>query len=355
MINEKRLSETFCFLVGIDSVSKKEGVIAKELADILRSLGCAATFDRSSEKTGSDTGNLVAKFPGRPHPDQKKSDRAHAEPLLLNAHMDTVSPGENIKINFSDGIFSSQGDTILGADDKSGLAILIETLRIIRERDLPSPPLEIVFTVCEEIGLLGAKHLDYSLLSAKRGYCLDTTDIGIIVTRAPAANRLTFKIHGKAAHAGISPENGINAIALAARAISNFDQGRLDPQTTCNIGRIQGGTAENIVPDFVTVRGEARSHDLKSLDAVTRAMTSAFETVVAHPSKTRPGDLPILETHVENDFPHTRIPEDHPVIETARNAALKLGRKLTPTRTGGGSDANIFSAKAFSPPCWAWG
>ncbi len=338
MVNEKRLSETFRFLAGINSVSTKEGAIAEELRKILASLGGRVIVDDSSGKTGSETGNLVAKF----------AENANKEALLLNAHMDTVGPGENVKINFSDGIFTSCGQTVLGADDKSGLAVIIETLRIIFENRLPTPPLEVVFTVCEEIGLRGAKHLDYSLLTAKEGYILDTTDTECIVVRAPAANSLKFKIHGKAAHAGIDPENGTNAIALAGIAVSGFAAGRIDHETTRNIGAIRGGTAINIVPELAIVECEARSHDIEKLDSITDEMVSAFERAVNDfPGKKSVDFPPFLETFVERAFPRTNIGEDHHVITAAGRAASKLGRNLKPIKTGGGSDANIFFGKGI--------
>jgi tripeptide aminopeptidase len=205
-----------------------------------------------------------------------------------------------------------------------------------------------VLTVCEEIGLLGAKHLDYSLLSARRGYALDASDPRGIITRAPAANQLELKLFGRDAHAGAAPELGINAISLAGKAIAQLPMGRIDEETTCNLGVIQGGRATNIVPGFVSILGEVRSHDEKKLTATTAHILDAFRKVVGdHRALFGERDLPEFEARVESEFPATRIPEDHPVIELARKASGNLGRPLKCKTTGGGADANIFFSRGI--------
>jgi tripeptide aminopeptidase len=338
MINKERLTDTFRFLVEIDSVSKEEGAVASEIRKILESIGAETLVDTAGIKIGSDTGNLIAKFKGN----------TQVPPLLLNAHMDTVEPGKGITVIFKDGIFTSDGTTILGADDKSAIAILIETLMVLHENDLSFGPIELVLTICEEIGLQGAKHLDFSLITAKYGYALDATDTGGIVTRAPAANRLEFKIHGKDAHAGAAPEKGINAIFLASQAIAGLEVGRIDQETTCNIGMIEGGDAINIVPKLVTVKGEVRSHDEEKLMNITNQFISAFKAVVEnYHTSSDDGGLPRLEFQVDKDFSSTSVPEDHPVVTLAREAAENLGRKMKSKATGGGADANIFFEKGI--------
>ena len=339
MINRVRLLETFTHLVGIDSVSKDEGRICREISEILESMGAETFVDNAGEKTGSNTGNLIAGFKGN----------TKCPPLLLNAHMDTVNPGKGISVIFKDGILTSDGTTILGADDKSAIAIIIETIRILQENNLEYGHLELVFTICEEIGLLGAKHLDYSLITASYGYTLDATDTEGIVTRAPAANRIEFKIHGKDAHAGAAPEKGINAICLASKAIAALDIGRIDHETTCNIGIIKGGIATNIVPGMVTVKGEARSHDKEKLKKITAEIVSSFKTVVDdYKNPVSDDKLPCLEISIENDFSLTNIPDDNPVVTIARKAAENLGRNMASKTTGGGSDANIFFEKGIT-------
>ena len=338
MVNRDRLGETFKFLVEIDSISKEEDTISSEIRKILESLGAETVVDSAGDKIGGNSGNLIAKFKGN----------RQAPPLLLNAHMDTVEPGKGITAVLKEGIFTSDGTTILGADDKSAIAIILETIKIIQENNLPYGPIEIVLTVCEEIGLLGAKHLDLSLIESEYGYALDATDTEGIVTRAPSANRLEFKIHGKDAHAGAAPEKGINAISLASKAIAKLEIGRIDQETTCNIGIIEGGRAINIVPNLVTVKGEARSHDEEKLSKITDEIVSSFKEVVENYKEASSDDeLPRLEVYVENDFSRTFIPDEHPVVSLACKAAENLGRKMVAKTTGGGADANILFGKGI--------
>lgn len=337
MINKDRLAETFKFLVKIDSVSKNEADISNKIRKILEFWGAETFTDNAGDKVGGNTGNLIAKFKGN----------TPAPPLLLNAHLDTVEPGRGINPILKDGVFTSDGTTILGADDKSAIAILLETMEVIRENKLPHGPIELVFTVCEEIGLAGAKNLDYSLITAKYGYALDATDTEGIVTRAPGANRLEFKIHGKDAHAGVAPEKGINAISLACKAIANLEIGRIDQETSCNVGIIEGGIATNIVPNFVTVKGEVRSHDEEKLDMVTNTIVSSFREVVDNYQPASDDDLPRADIRVKSDFSRTYIPDDHPVVKLAREAAANLGRKMVSKISGGGADANVFFTKGI--------
>jgi tripeptide aminopeptidase len=338
MIDKNRLAETFLSLVSIDSISREEGRLARELAQSLAKLGAETRFDTAGEKVGGDTGNLIARLTGN----------TPALPLLLSAHMDTVKPGRGVTAMLREGVFTSDGTTILGADDKSAIAIILETLHVLKEDRIAHGPLELVFTICEEVGLLGAKHLDYDLLAATCGYVLDATDTDGIVTRAPAANRLELVVHGKASHAGAAPEKGINAIWLAGQAIGGLSIGRVDRETTCNIGVIEGGIATNIVPDKVTVKGEVRSHDPKKLQAVTDTIVSAFQRAVdACCTERSKEDRPRLEFSVERDFPGTLIPENHPVVTLARQAAANLGRNMICKPSGGGADANIFFEKGI--------
>ncbi len=333
MIDRERLANLFKSLVEIDSVSRNERAIANEIRKVAESLGAICHVDDSEKRTGSDTGNLILKFKGnRP-----------MEPLLLSAHMDTVEPGCGVKPVFKDGIFTSDGTTILGADDKSAIAIILEVIRILVENEQPHCPLEFVLTTCEEIGLLGAKNLDFSLITAKKGYVLDTSDIGVIVNRAPAANRLELNVFGKDAHAGVAPEQGISAIVLASRAIAGLKLGRIDHETTCNIGVINGGVAINIVPKMVSIQGEVRSHDNHKLNRITENIVNVFQSVIdGWQGDEESSESPSLEYKIEKDFPFTNIPEDHPVISIAQKAASNLGRSVKSKSTGGGADANIF-------------
>lgn len=334
MIDRERLAQTFSRLVRIDSISKEEKAISDVLCRILSSMEANVAQDDAGEKIGGQTGNIIAKFKGN----------VKAPPMILNAHMDTVEPGRGVEPVLENGVFSSKGDTILGADDKSALAVILEVLWIIQENNLPYGPLEVVFTISEEIGLLGAKNLNFDMLSSTFGFALDATDPQGIITRAPSANHLVFTVHGKAAHAGAKPEKGINAIQIAGKAIAEMKLGRIDHETTCNIGTIEGGLAINIVPECVRVEGEARSHDEEKLKQVTNAMVNSFQKTISDASQESiEKNLPSLEYVVEKEFTRTDISETHHVVRLARQAAKNLDRTMACKSTGGGADANVFS------------
>ncbi len=335
MINRKRLEDLFKFLVEIDSESGNERKISFEIKKIMESLGCRVIIDNAGKKAGSDTGNIIAKFDGS----------TNEPPILLNAHMDTVSPGKGVKAVFKDGIFTSLKDTVLGADDKSAIAILIEVLKVIKENDIKCRPIDFVFTVCEEIGLLGAKNLNYDLISAKYGYVLDTTGTFNLVTKSPSCNHLAITIFGKSAHAGIEPEKGINAICIAGKAIADLNIGRIDEETTCNIGVIEGGIASNIVPNKVMIKAEVRSHSETKLKAETEKIVSAFEKAVNCFNNF--SHSPKLEVKCEREFNATNIDPSHILVEIAEKAAKNLGKTLSISKSGGASDANAFFEKGI--------
>lgn len=337
MINSDRLVRRFKMLAEIDSISREEKKIAEKLSDILKNMGADVFFDDAGSNVGGDTGNLIAKFKGN----------VKTEPIFFSGHMDTVEPGRGVKVVFKDGVFKSDGTTILGSDDKSALAIILEVMDTVLEKKLPCPPVEIVFTICEEIGLLGAKAFDLSSLDSKLGYILDSTETDGIVTKAPFADKITIKVFGKDAHAGAAPENGINAISVASRAISNLDLGRIDHETTCNLGKIKGGKATNIIPDFVIIHGEARSHDEKKLKNITAKIVDAFYDAADY-FRTDKNDLPRVEAIVERDFPGTNIPETHKVVRLAKKAAENIGKNMQTKTIGGGADSNIFFGKGLT-------
>ena len=335
MINNKRMGDSFVELVRIDSESLDEAKVAARLEDILTKMGAKVSFDNAGEAIGGNCGNLVAKFPGN----------CDADPIFLSGHMDTVVPGKGVKVIFEDGVFRSDGTTILGSDDKSAIAIILEVLTVIQDNNLPCPPVEVVLTVAEEMGLLGAKNFDFSLMDSKFGYILDSTDTDGIVTKAPSANKIDIKVHGKAAHAGAEPENGVNAIQAAGAALARLNLGRMDEVTTCNMGLISGGAATNIVPDYVEINGEARSHNMEKLAQVTQDIVDTVEATMAE--LRGEGDLPRAEVIVEQDFSNTNIPEDHVTVTLARKAAGNLGYELASKTIGGGADANVFFGKGI--------
>ncbi|MDT8316623.1 MAG: M20/M25/M40 family metallo-hydrolase [bacterium] len=334
MINQKRLVEEFLTMVSVDSPSRDEADFAAYLSRLLRGLGAETVYDSAENKTKGNCSNLIAKIRG---------NKPDAPVILLNAHMDTVSPGRGIKPVIKDGVIHSDGDTILGSDDKSGIAIIIEVIRSLRDNSLPHGDIEILFTVCEEVGLLGAKHFDPSSINAAFGYSLDSSDSCKIVYAAPASNHIKFTVHGVESHAGLAPEKGISAIKLAAQAIAGMPLGRIDDETTANIGTIQGGTATNIVAGTVIMEGEARSHNIEKLTNQTKAMVDSVKKVV-HENKLD-GNEATLDLEISMDYPLMLLNEDCPSISLARKAAINTNKKLELRIGGGGSDANILNDK----------
>lgn len=320
-------------MVRVDSVSGKERAIADLLKSKLQNLGLEVIEDDAGKKINTGTGNVIARLTG---------DSGAEAPLMVCAHMDTVEPGRGISPVVEDGVIRSSGDTVLGGDDKAGIAIILEALRAIKENGIRHGGIEVVFTVFEEGGLLGAKNLDFSLLKAGMGYVLDSEEPpGAIITRAPTQDRISATVTGKSAHAGICPEKGINAIEVAARAIAAMKLGRIDSETTANIGVISGGKATNIVPDTVNIQGETRSLVRAKKDGQTRLIAEKInETAAAAGAR--------AEVKVENLYREFSLDKDQKVVRIALEAAenLKLASRLK--STGGGSDANIFNEKGIA-------
>ena len=237
MINPERLKNLLIELIKIDSLSRKEYDVAMRLKREMEDLGAQVSIDDAGERVGGNVGNLVARFAGT---------APEAMPILLSAHMDTVVPGEGIVPILEGDILRTDGRTVLGGDDKSGVAIICEVLRVIKENRFPCSDVDVVFTICEEAGLIGAKCLDVSRLRARTGLVLDSDSVGFLFTKAPAANRMEFQVHGLEAHAGVCPERGVNAIKVAADGIAQMSLGRIDHETTANIGVIEGGELKKI-------------------------------------------------------------------------------------------------------------
>ncbi|MGX9726762.1 MAG: M20/M25/M40 family metallo-hydrolase [Candidatus Electronema sp. VV] len=337
LINPERLARTFIRLCETDSPSGEEGRMAALVTEMLCGLGAPPPLeDDSAARTGAQCGNLIFRFGGD----------AGREPLFFCCHLDTVEPGRGIKVMRQGDRFTSSGSTILGSDDKSGIAALIEAWQVIQEHKLPHAPLEFIFTTCEEIGLLGAKALAPALIRAKMGYALDSTGFGRVITGAPASNRLRITVKGAAAHAGLHPEKGINAIVLAAKALAAAPCGRIDSETTVNFGTIQGGAATNIVPEQVVIEGEVRSHSMAKLERLTQEIEAAFRRAVADwrdPSGQAQG-TPELDFQVELDFPAMKLDMNDAVIRRIAAAAERIGMDLSYETAGGGSDANVFNS-----------
>lgn len=340
MINVERLCGEFAALASISSPSRKEGEICRYLRSRFEALGAEVLLDGAAALVEGQSGNLVARFPAA---------GKDSEPLLLSVHMDTVEPAEGVKPVLRDGVFYSEGPTILGADDKAGIAEIIEALAVVREQGIPHGPLEVVITVCEEIGLLGAKHLDFSLVRSRRGLALDTSGVDLVIHRAPCANKLRFEITGREAHAGIAPEKGLSAIEVAARAIAAMRLGRIDEETTANIGTIEGGQATNIVARTVVVEGEARSHSEEKLQAQTRHMVECFEEAARQLTRRIGEEIvsPLVKVEVLGDYPRMAVARDAGIVRLVESAGAALGRPIRVEKAGGGSDANIFNGQGI--------
>lgn len=338
MINEKRLTDQFIKLVTIDSPSKQEGKICKYLKSVLQDLGADPLEDDAAKSTGSESGNLLGRLKGK----------EGLPAILINAHMDTVSPGTGVKPHIVNGTILSSGETILGADNKSGVAIILEVLKVLQENNLSHGDIEILFTVCEEVGLLGAKHFDVSILKSEFGYTLDSQDSGSLTYAAPASNHIIFKIYGKEAHAGIAPENGISAIQLAGEVLSKMPLGRIDYETTANIGIIKGGSATNIIPAMVEMEGESRSHNMAKLKAQTDEMIrSVAKTIEDYNSTINDNLVAKWEIDVKLDYPALKLDAGCITVTRAIKAGENLGIEIPLVIGGGGSDINIFNEKGI--------
>jgi len=339
-INLPRLKELFLDLVRIDSLSRRERDVAQRLVRELESAGLRCRFDTAADKVHGNCSNLIAYLEGT---------REGIAPLLLCAHMDTVVPGEGVKPVVEGDIIRTDGTTVLGGDDKSGCAIICEVLHQLRERNIAHGPIEAVFTVCEELGLQGARNLDLGLLQAREGLVFDSDSPGYLFVRQAGAYGLRFTVRGLEAHAGMAPERGLSAIKIAAEAIAAMRLGRIDDETTANLGTIEGGRAGNVVPNEVTVRGEARSTDPRKLEAQVEHMIACFKDAVARAAVAVDGKLinAQLEYKSVPSYKAMNVPEDAPIVRKVLEAARRLGREVRPHATGGGCDANILNQRGF--------
>ncbi|MBS4020926.1 MAG: M20/M25/M40 family metallo-hydrolase [Dethiobacter sp.] len=332
MINRDRLVNEFMDIVRIDSLTKKERTMADFLKGKLGELGLEVSEDQAGEACGGEAGNVIGVLDG----DEGKTA------LMFLAHMDRVKPGEGVQPVLEGDVIKSDGKTVLGSDDGAGIAAILEMLRVIKENNVAHGRLEVVFTIAEEGGLFGAKGLDVEKLKARKGIVLDSTgEVGTVINRAPAQDEIVARVFGKASHAGVSPEKGINAIVVAAKAISRMKIGRIDEETTSNIGIIEGGKATNIVPDFVEVRGEARSRVEEKLVAATEGICREFIRA-AEEENTR------VELDVKRLYPAYYVQEDDELLKLVHRAGESAGLKIEVKPTGGGSDANIINGKGVT-------
>lgn len=334
MINNERLLSEFLELVQIDSPTGNERQIADLLKTRLSDLGFEVSEDNAGEILGGNCGNVYGYL---------KGNVQQAPVLLLSAHMDTVQPGNGIKPILKKGLISSAGDTILGADDKSGIAPILEALRTVKEHTIPHGDIQVIFCIAEEGGVNGSRNLDRALLKADLGYVLDSGGKpGEIILEAPGQDRLKIIFKGKASHAGVAPEEGINAILAAAKAIASVRQGRIDEETTANIGTIHGGRATNIIADTVEITAESRSRNPAKMEQQTAHMCDTFKQCAE-----KMGAEAILELQRAYD-PYV-ISKEAKVSLLATEAAKRAGLSPVFRSSGGGSDANHLNS--YGIPC----
>jgi tripeptide aminopeptidase len=328
-IDAQRLTATLVRLAAVDSPSLGEGHLARLLATELGHMGWSVNNDG----TGPDTGNLIARCPGDPE----------LEPLMFTSHMDVVAPCRGVRPRVDDGWIRSSGDTVLGADAKASVAALLEMARQLRTLRRV-PPLELVFTWGEELCHLGAKSLDLGQLRARRAFVLDGLEpVGTIVTAAPEYYSFVVRVVGRAAHAGVEPERGVSAIAVAARGAAGLAWGRIDPDTTTNLGTIAGGSNRNAVPAEARLEGEVRSHETGVAAERVGQIRAAFESAARDAGAE-------VEFQVRREYAGYALPQDSRVVQLAERACVSIGGQPRRVRSGGGSDANELNARSL-PAC----
>ena len=328
MINVKRLLEEFCKLVSIDSTSFKEREMADYLKKELSKIGVEIYEDNAGDYYNSNTGNLYCRLKGN----------TEGEPVLFSAHMDTVEPGAGKKaVVHSDGSITSEGNTVLGADDMSGVAAIIEALRTIKENNISHRDIELLFPIAEETYIKGTNVFDFNRIKSKTAYILDLSgETGRAALQAPSLISFTIEVKGKAAHAGFSPEKGINAIAAAAYAISNVRQGKIDSESTLNIGTIEGGTGTNIISESCIVKGELRSLEHNKALNMLNSLKSVFEDSCKNYNAE-------LKFYYNIDLKAYKTDKNSITVERYERACNALGINTEYISTFGGSDNNNFA------------
>lgn len=319
-------------LCEIPSPSRDEGAVATVVRAELAALGADLHEDDAAARLPAGCGNIVARF---------APTAEGGVPIMFGAHLDTVPVTAPIEVALVDGELTNRHPGILGGDNKSAVAVLIEAMRTVVEEERPHAGIELVLTPCEEIGLRGAAAFDPSPLRARFGFVYDHTGpVGDIVTSAPSLHRIEATFVGRAAHAGIVPEDGRSAVLAAARAIGRMPLGRIDPQTTANVGTVSGGTATNVVAERCTVTAEARSRDERTLGVQLTAMLDALTWAATECEVD-------LETRVEREFTSYRLGDNDPQVRLARQVLEGLGYAPRLVASGGGSDVNAFLVNGF--------
>ncbi|CAK7020894.1 MAG: Peptidase T [Desulfovibrio sp.] len=324
-----RIVEEFKELVEIPVFSRDERAIADVVTKKLKDMGFTVTEDGTGEKIGGNAGNIVARLEGDP-----------AAPwVLLSAHLDRVrNPGHiNVVIKEDEDKIVSDGKSILAADCVAGICVILDGVRRVIAEDAERGGIEIAFSVCEEVGVAGARHFDFGAFKSKIGYVFDCSGkVGKIMIAAPTKCSIKIGVHGKNAHAGNEPEKGLNAIKVAATAISRLREGRISPATTSNFGVIHAGTTTNVVCDYVEILAEARSTNDAELEAYLAEMRDAFEKTAAEFGTT-------VDITVDTQYYTFRVPDEAPVVDIAKKAMKNLGVEGFCVPGGGGMDGNHFN------------
>ena len=326
------LLELFLELCAIPSPSGQEKAVADRVRVFLEGLGLGVDEDGAAELLDGDAGNLYCRLPAT----------ASGLPIFLCAHTDTVPPEAPIEPVIEDGVVRNAAGTILGSDNKAAVVVMLEAVRRILKHRRPHAGIELVFTPQEEVSLRGACAFDHTRLEARTGFVYDQgAPIGEIVLGSPHGRILDFRLHGRAAHAGMAPEDGRSAIAAASRAIADFRLGRIDETTSANVGVITGGTARNVVPEWCSFQAEVRSHDERKATELVREMleTVAFAASLAECE---------VESEVRPSFPGYRFRESDPPVQLAAEALSRAGFEPTYALSGGGADANVFNARGLA-------
>ena len=329
---QDELVALFTELAALPSPPGEERVVADRVTAYLRDLGLDVTEDDAGERIGSNAGNVYTRI---------EATAETGTPLFFCAHLDTVPPEGAIEPVVDDGVIRNAAGTILGADNKAAVAVMLEATRRLLSENRPHAGIELLFTPKEEVGLIGAAAFDHEQLSARIGYVYDqAAPIGEVILGAPYAHSMEVRFHGRAAHSGMYPEEGRSAIAAAAKAIADFKLGRIDEDSTANVGIISGGTAGNIVPEWCTFLAEARSHDPQKLADLVREMLEAA-TFAAGLEDCQ------VETEVHKSYSGYRFKRDDFVVQLARRALERTGHEPSLKLSGGAADAKVFNERGL--------
>ncbi len=332
-VDDQRLLDLFLELIKIDSVSLHERAMMDFLIHKFQDWHLQVIEDKAGERIGGDAGNLIVRIP---------SQSNGASPLLLLAHTDTVRSTAGVRPIIDNGVIRSDGSTILGADNRSGVALVLYVITEIMERNLKHCGLEVVFTVAEELGMLGALALDFSQLQAREGYVFDcSARPGSYVAESPTAYDFRIECHGRASHSAVAPEKGINAISMALEIMSQFPVGRINQQTVANIGTVRGGTADNVVPDQVVFTGEFRSFSPAEIERLKASLSASCSSV----ERKYGGHC---EVAFKLGFEGYKFHSETPVVQRLHRAMRELQLVPNPMVYSGGSDVNVFNANGIA-------